>query len=807
MADSSPSSRPRSGASRTPRSPRPSRSPVTAFLIRWFLRLAAVGGALALCAALLGCIAYAVIWPKLPDLHAMTDYRPRVPLRIYSADHVLLGEFGEERRRVLSFDQIPAIMKQALLSAEDADFYKHGGIAWTGVLRASLTNLANMDKAEGASTITMQVARNFYLTSRKTWSRKFYELLLTFKIEQELSKDQILDLYMNQVYLGNRVYGFAAASQRYFGKPLETVTPAEAAMLAGIPKAPSRNNPINNLESAIVRQHYVLGRMKANGYLNDTQYQQALAEPMTSTDYATQVRHSVVYGQYVAEMARQMLYNVYGDDIYTRGLSVYTTVLSTDQQAAYEAVRTGVLQYTQRTAYPGPRGYWDLPAHVDADPIALTAAIGSIRLKYPDDGELLTGVVLSASPDKLVVARDANQTITLKGRRDLARLATALSPRTAADHQLRRGAVVYLYQSNGQWTVMDRPTVQAALVSIAPKDGAILALIGGYEFTDGDFNRATQAWRQPGSNMKPFIYAAALERGVTPATRISNQAFSLTAAQTGSKPWDPKNYGGETTPVETMRNGLYQSINLVTIRIMQAIGPHYAQSFITRFGFDKSRQPAVLPMALGAGTVTPLQLAGAYSVFANGGYRVGPYLISRVLDSEGKELMHADPVDAGDEAARAVDPRTIYVMDDLLRGVAHAGTGARAGRELGRADVGGKTGTTNQSVDAWFSGFTPDVEATAWLGYDQPKSLGARETGGGVALPIWLAYMKTALKGVPQRPIPPMPPGLSVIDGNYYLSEWPPGRALTEIGLAPSAPNGDSSDRDALGKFLDNLLP
>ncbi|NYT62980.1 PBP1A family penicillin-binding protein [Alcaligenaceae bacterium] len=774
---------------------------------RFFLKSAIFVAGLGLCGILLGSLALALAWPNLPDLGAMIDYRPRVPLRIYTADKVLIGEFGEERRNVLRFNEIPDVMKSAILSAEDDRFYQHGGIDWTGVARAALANLTHMSKTQGASTITMQVARNFYLSSEKTYTRKFYELLLTFKIEATLTKDQILDLYMNQIYLGHRAYGFAAASRTYFGKPLGEITPAEAAMLAGIPKAPSRFNPIVNFERAKSRQGYVLNRMKNLGYLTEDEYQKAShQEIVIKSAPGTPAGGYAIHGEYVAELARQLLYGVYQDNIYSRGFNIYTTVNSKDQEKAYESVRSGILDYTRRSIYPGPETTLDLPANIEKDPAQLDAILDELQDKFPDSGDVLTGIVLDANPTKITVARTSKEIIDITDKRALRVVARGLAKNAKDKVRIQRGSVVYLHKNGDYWEVINMPSVQAAFVALRPQDGAIQSLVGGFDFAGGNFNRVTQAWRQPGSAFKPFIYASSLERGLTPATQISDEPFTLTAAQTGSKAWAPKNYGRTYEPMLTMRQGLYKSKNMVSIRIMQAVGPKYVQDYITRFGFDRERQPAVLPLALGAGSVTPLQLAGAYSVFANGGYRVPPYLIDHVTDSTGKVIMQAKPVIAGDAAARAIDPRTVYVMNDMMRGVATSGTGARVHRELKRTDIGGKTGTTNDSHDAWFAGFTPNLVGVVWMGYDQPRSLGSSETGGGASLPIWLDYMRYALKGVPETPPGPMPAGLSKIEGDFYFSEFPPGQAVARVGLpSPSDAPIDGNGPDGIGNLLDQL--
>ena len=766
-------------------------------VLRFFLKLTILGAGLAACAALLVGMALALAWPNLPDLNAMTDYRPRVPLRIFTADKVLIGEYGEERRNVLHFNEIPDVMKSAVLAAEDDRFYQHGGIDWFGVVRAGLTNVIAMSKTQGASTITMQVARNFYLSSEKTWSRKFYELLLTFKIEASLSKDQILELYLNQIYLGNRAYGFAAASRTYLGKPLAEITPAEAALLAGIPKAPSRFNPIANKPRAVLRQHYVLGRMHSLGYLTDAEYKAALAQPIVvKSAEGTPSGGYSVHGEYAAELARQLMISVYPDNVYSRGLNVYTTIQSKDQEWAYESLREGVLDYTRRAPYPGPEAQVDMPAGIENDPARLDEFLDGVLEKYPDRTEMYIGVVLSAKPDEIRVARSSTDIVSIKDKKALGVVARALNPKAPHDQRLQRGSVVYLHKNADYWEILNMPTVQAAFVAMTPQDGALRAMVGGFDFYHGNFNRVTQAWRQPGSNFKPFIYAAALERGFTPGTLISDMPFELTAEQTGSKPWAPKNYGGQYEPMLTMRDAIAKSKNMVSVRILQAIGPQYAQEYITRFGFDKSKHPAYLPMALGAGSVTPMQLATGFSVFANGGYRVTPFLIDHVTDASGQVIMQAKPVVAGDSAARAIDARTAYVMDDLLRGVATYGTAARARQVIKRNDIAGKTGTTNDSVDAWFSGYTPQLVGVAWIGYDQPKSLGSRETGGGAALPIWLGYMTNALKAFPEEKRRPMPEGQIVDGNNFYFTEFPPGQAVTRVGLP---------EKDSLGDFLNNL--
>lgn len=776
------------------------------------MKAAAICTGLAICGALVVSFAIALAWPNLPDLSAMTDYKPRVPLRVYTADKVLIGEFGEERRNIMSFEDIPDVMKSALLAAEDDRFYQHNGVDLRGIGRAILANLMAGAKSQGASTITMQLARNFYLSSEKTYTRKFYELLLTLKIESMLSKDQILDLYMNHIFLGHRAYGFAAASLTYFGKPLTEITLAEAAMLAGIPRAPSRFNPITNFNEAKRQQVVVLGRMLSLGYITEAEYQAAVnqtieirrAAGMPSAGYK-------IHGEYAAELARQLLYGVYKDGIYTRGFNIYTTINSKDQEAAYISVRDAVLQYTRRARFPGPEARVSLPANIENDPEALGSILADVQREHPDRGDLLSAVVLSASPTQITVVRTPGETITIDNKRALSIVARGLGPNANDKERIDRGSVVYLFDNGEYWEVINMPSVQAAFVSMRPQDGAIRAMVGGFNFTDGNFNRVTQAWRQPGSAFKPFIYAAALEKGLTPETLISDQPFSLSSSQTGSAAWNPKNYGGRYEDMLTLRTALYRSKNMVSIRIMQAIGPKYAQDYITRFGFDAERQPPVLPMALGAGSVTPLQLATAYSVFANGGYRVQPYLIDYITDGSGEVIMRADPVVSGNSTARAIDERTAYLMNQLLRGVATSGTASRASSILKRNDIGGKTGTTNDSHDAWFAGYTPDLVGIAWMGFDQPRSLGAGETGGGLSMPIWIDYMASALEGIPPKPLGPIPSGLQQVNGNYFYDEFPPGQAIMRVGL-PSVLDdtlyyNEESEPDQIGELLQQLSP
>ncbi|WP_137950996.1 penicillin-binding protein 1A [Burkholderia sp. 4NA327C6] len=752
----------------------------------WFAGLIAT---LAIVGALIVGYALVVMAPQLPSLDALTNYQPKVPLRVFTADHVLIGEFGEERRSLVRFQDIPDVMKKAVLAIEDYRFYEHGGVDFVGILRAGVADLMHGGARQGASTITMQVARNFFLSSEKTYTRKIYEMLLAYKIEKALTKDQILELYMNQIYLGQRSYGFAAAARVYFGKDLKDITLAEAAMLAGLPKAPSAYNPVVNPKRAKVRQEYILKRMLEVGYITQPQYDAAVKEEI---HVRTPGNQYAVHGEYVAEMVRQMMYQQYKDETYTRGLTVTTTINSSDQEAAYQAVRRGILDYERRHGYRGPEASIKLPAAGDDRDEAIDDALAD----HPDNGDLQSAVVLSASPNAVEVqfVGGANTTIGPAGLRFVA---GALSPRANDTLRIKPGSVVrVLKDGKTGWQVVQLPQVEGALVAIAPQDGAIRSLVGGFDFNKSKFNHVTQAWRQPGSSFKPFIYSASLDKGMGPATMINDAPLYFPPSVPGGTAWEPKDDDQPDGPM-TMRTGLQRSKNLVSIRILASIGTQYAQQYVTqRFGFDPAKTPPYLPMALGAGLVTPLQLATGYAVFANGGYKVDPYLIAEVDDARGQALQKSQPVLAGSTAPRTIEGRNAYVMNSLLHSVATAGTGAGT-NVLGRSDLQGKTGTTNDAKDGWFAGYQQSLVAVAWMGFDQPKSLGSREFGAQLALPIWVNYMRTALNGVPEQQMP-MPDGLTSIDGELYYADRTPGNGfVANVDINP-AENAISAN-DALG--------
>jgi penicillin-binding protein 1A len=751
----------------------------------WRLTAALVGliasGLLAV--LLVVAVALAVAYPNLPSIDSLTDYRPKLPLRIYSADNVLLGEFGEERRNFTPIGQIPQVMKDAVLAAEDARFYQHGGVDYKGVARAALENLRDA-RSQGASTITMQVARNFYLSTEKTFTRKIYEILLALKMESRLAKDQILELYMNQIYLGQRAHGFAAASEIYFGKPLRDVSVAEAAMLAGLPKAPSAYNPVTNPRRATQRQRYVIDRMFDNGLITESQHEEALGQALKYRVPA----ESAVHAEFVAESARMLVYSQYGDEAYSRGLNVYLTIKAADQLVAYRALRKGVMDFELRKVYRGPEAYVDLPA----DPSLIDERVGQALADHPDNDDLRSAVVLEASPTKVVAMLQNGDTITVTGD-GLKPVTSGLSAKAGPKTQIRRGAVVRAMKGlKGAWLLTQLPEVEGALVAVDPRDGAVRALVGGFDYGKSKFNHVTQAWRQPGSSFKPFIYSAALEKGFTAETVINDAPLFFDAVSTGSKAWEPKNYDGKFEGPMPLHTALAKSKNMVSIRILDSVGPPFAQEWISRFGFEAARHPAYLTMALGSGAVTPMQMASAYSVFANGGFLLPPQLITRLTDSKGKVLLETTPP-VLDESMRTLDARNAFVMSTLLQEVTRAGTAARAQATLKRSDVYGKTGTTNDSNDAWFAGYHPTLTAVVWIGYDNPRSLGDRETGGGLALPIWIELMASALKGVPVQEIAP-PAGVVNSNGAWMYAEYADGRGVTSLGLEDKMPEPPSAE-------------
>ena len=716
-------------------------------------------------------LALAVAFPNLPDISDLSDYRPKLPLRVFSVEGDILGEFGEERRNLTPISEIPKVMSNAVLAIEDARFYQHGGVDYLGVIRAGLANVGHA-KSQGASTITMQVARNVYLTSEKTFTRKIYEILLTFKLEHALTKDQILEIYMNQIFLGNRAYGFATASETYFGKPLKDISIAEAAMLAGLPKAPSAYNPIANPKRARSRQLYILDRMVENGFITPQEAETAKAQALNVRSGPDANR---IHAEYVAEMVRQLMFNQYGDETYTRGLNVQTTIHSAEQDAAYKALRKGIMDFERRQIYRGPEKFVSLPTAQQE----LEDTVDDVLDEHPDNGDVMSAVVLEADAKHIKAMRAAGETLEITGD-GLKPAQSGLSDKAAPNIKLRRGAVIRVAKTaKGGWEITQLPEVEGAFVALDPRDGSIRALVGGFDFAKNKFNHVTQAWRQPGSSFKPFIYSAALEKGFTPSTVINDAPLFFDAGTTGGQPWEPKNYDGTFEGPMTMRRALAKSKNMISIQILQSIGTQYAQEWITHFGFEADQPPPYLTMALGAGSVTPMQMAGAYSVFANTGYRVNPWLVAKVSEQRGKVLLTTPPV-VLDEAQRTIEARNAFLMTNLLGEVTRSGTAARAQATLKRPDVYGKTGTTNDSMDAWFAGYQPTITAVTWIGYDTPRKLGDKETGGGLSLPVWISFMETALKGVPIQE-PTAPEGITHIGGEWYFEEFTKGAGVTSV--------------------------
>jgi len=721
-------------------------------------------------------VAMVMAYPNLPDISDLAEYKPKLPLRVFTADGQLMGEFGEERRNLTPIKDIPKVMKDAVLSIEDNRFYQHGGVDYLGILRAGIANMGRL-KSQGASTITMQVARNVYLSSEKTYTRKIYEILLTYKLEHLLTKDQILEIYMNQIFLGNRAYGFASASEAYFGKALKDITIAEAAMLAGLPKAPSAFNPIVNPKRARSRQLYIIERMEENGYITAKQAAVAKAEPLRLRSAADRKN---LHAEFVAETVRQMVYSQYGEETYTRGINVYTTLQSAEQMAAYRALRQGLMDFERRQVYRGPEKFIQLPN----DPKLAEDAIDDALEDHPDNGDVMSAVVLQASPTKVVVVRQNSEQITITGA-GLVPAQSGLSDKAPSSKQIRKGAVIRIVQAaNGNWEITQLPEVEGGLVAMTPQTGAIRALVGGFDFAKNKFNHVTQAWRQPGSSFKPFIYSASLEAGLRPATQINDSPLFFDGGVTGGQPWEPKNYDGKFDGPMSMRTGLAKSKNMVSIRILQAVGPRAAQEWVTRFGFDEDKHPPYLTMALGAGSVTVMQMATGYSVFANGGYLVRPHLITRITDYKNRVLVESPPKAPTEDVPRAIPERNAFVMSSLLQEVTRSGTAARAQSLLKRQDVYGKTGTTNDAMDAWFAGYHPNMAAVVWIGYDTPRKLGDRETGGGLSLPVWIKFMETALQTQPSTTLR-VPEGVVQSGGDWAYAEFTGDAGVSALGMEP----------------------
>ncbi len=748
------------------------------------MTVAWVGGFIvaALLAALI--IAIVVVSEQLPELDEITHYQPRQPLEIVTREGIELAQFGPERRRFMPVGEFPDVLKNALISTEDADFRTHSGVSIKGITRAFFANLVH-HRREGASTITQQVARNFFLSRKQSYSRKFAEALLALKIERALTKDQILELYMNQIYLGQHAYGFEAASLTYFGKPSKQLSVAEAAMLAGLPKNPGGADPTEHFEKAKARQLVVLLRMHETGAITDEQYAAAKTQPLKITGHWA----PPVSAEFLAEMVRQLVVQRFGEAAYSQGLKVTTSLVAGDQAAAQAAVRRGVIDFDRRQAYRGPEDNEDLP-DTDAD---IDSAAAAALHDHPDDDDLRVAVVTHAGPKEIVAILASGETLHLTGDA-LRGVQAGLKPKAAEDIAIERGAIIRVMRTAGDagaktdWRVTQWPDVQSALVSLDSATGQVRALVGGFDFSHSQFNHVTSAWRQPGSSFKPFIYSDALEHGIQPATQIMDAPINIDDALTGGKHWDPKDDDEALNGPISLRDALAKSKNLVSIRIVQHLGPVDVRNWAGRFGLTADKQPDNLTLALGAGSVTPMQMARAYAVFANGGYSVMPRFIEKITDAQGKVLFEAPPLPAApSQDDRIISPRNAFVMDSLLNEVTRTGTGAKAQATLKRTDIYGKTGTTNDSVDTWFAGFQPKVTTVVWMGRDDNTGLGAREFGATLALPIWIDYMRVALKDEPVMTLP-TPEGVQQVQGDWLYDEFVGGGYIAQLGLEPGNP-------------------
>ena len=749
----------------------------------------------------------------LPPIDRIVQYQPRLPLQVVTADGVEIAQFGSERRIFVPISRIPKRLQDAVLAVEDTRFREHSGIDPRGMARAVLSMMTGGMK-QGASTITQQLVRTMLLTQRFTPERKAKEILLALQVEKALSKDRILEVYLNEIFLGQRAYGFAAAAQTYFGKPMERLSIAETAMLAGLPQNPHYANPVVNRQRAVARQQVVLERMRATGVITQAEWTAARAEPL---DIRSPLEVAVPAG-HVAEMARRTVVERFGTEAYSQGLRVVTSLRAVDQRVARDAVRRAVLEHDRRMPWRGPEDMEDLPA---GDGPTLEQAAAQALREHRDDEQLRVAIVLQATPREVRVQLATGERLTLTGEA-LRRAAPGLAPKAPAALAIRRGAVVRVMRTNpgalpvagagsksgaggspGAWALVQWPQVEAAFVALDPATGRIRALVGGFDFARQPFNHATQAWRQPGSSFKPVLYSAALEQGVMPATVVDDLPF------TAANGWSPQNSDGRFEGPMTVRQALAKSKNLVSVRVAQQLGVGPVREWAGRLGLDPARQPDNLTLALGTGSVTPLQMARAYATFANGGWRVDPVLVERITDAHGRVLFEAPPPAPPAEESRVLPARNVFVTTSLLHEVTRVGTAARAQAALGRSDLYGKTGTTDDAVDAWFAGFHPSVAAVAWVGYSEPRSLGERESGGGLALPIWIDYMATALKGVPELPLEP-PPGVLKIDQDWVYEEWalggwlqrlpaeadrlrPFGRVTPSSGTTPASPSPAAS--------------
>ncbi len=709
----------------------------------------------------------------LPSLDKATDYRPRQHLQVLTADGAEIAQFGTERRLFVPLAATPKLLRDAVIAVEDHTFYEHGGISWRGVARAVWSNLTG-GIGGGASTITQQVSRTFFLSTRRTPERKIKEALIAWRLEDQLTKDEILELYLNQIYLGQRAYGYGAAAQVYFGKTLAQLSIAETAMLAGLQQNPIHANPIVNEAAATRRQHWVLQRMLRTGVIGEAEHAQALTTKLVYR----KPNFVDVQAQHVAEMARRAVVERLGEKAYTEGVRVFTSLRADEQRAAHVALRRALMAHERKQPWRGPEDQEKLPDDEAAADRAAALALKELR----DDEDLRLAIVLRAGSTELTAKLASGEAVTIKGEA-LKPVAAALRAGAPAVLAIKRGSVLRLAQVQRgkatEWQVAQWPRAEGAYVSLDPATGRVRALVGGFAFSRNQFNRVTGAQRQPGSAFKPLLYSAAVEHGLMPETLVDD--LPLTTPDGGVPSWNPGNSDGRFDGEITLREGLVRSKNLVSVRLLQALGLAEARGWIARFGLDMKQHPQDLTMALGSGSVTPLQLASAYAVFANGGHRITPVLIEKITDAQGTVLYEAPPPAVLTEATRALPERNVFIVNTLLRDVTARGTAAKAQAQLQRPDLYGKTGTTNDAVDAWFAGWAPGIVGVAWIGHDEPESLGERESGGGLALPVWIEAMARALKGVPVQPLTP-PEGVVPVGGDWRYSEFAEGGFVQRAG-------------------------
>ncbi|MBQ9259757.1 MAG: penicillin-binding protein 1A [Neisseriaceae bacterium] len=729
-----------------------------------FATLCAIFVAIFLLAAGFVAVAIQSAYPKLPNLDIITHYQPKMPLMIYSSDGQLIGTYGEERRSFTAIEDFPPVLKNAVIAAEDKRFYEHWGVDTIGVVRALISNFRAGRTVSGASTITQQVAKNFFLTNERSFERKFNEALMAYKIERSLSKDQILELYFNHIYLGQRAYGFSSAAQAYFNKSVSELDLAEAAMLAGLPKAPSAFNPIVNPDRAKQRQLYILNNMLDLGMITQQQRDQAAEQKLHYESAKVNVNE---YALYVAEMARQKMYERYGEAAYTNGFRVYTTVHSQDQETATNVLRRRLDTFGVGK-FAGAEAFVDISKidaeHFDERTQQYVANLHKVGNKVP-------ALVLAVNSGSLkLLIQGESRPVILQGKA-MAFIADAINNGKYGDRRVRVGSVLRVVKNNNSWQLTQIPEIQGAIVSIDTQTGAIRALVGGYDFYQKEFNRATQAARQPGSSFKPFVYSAALQRGVTATTQFNDEPLSLPGLGPNGTTWEPKNSGGTYRGLMTMHDALVWSKNIISVRIMMAIGVPYTHNYVQRFGFTAKSQPNNLTMTLGTGSVTPLEMARAYAVFGNGGYRVTPYLIDKIYDSNGNLLAQTEPLKAGETAPQVIDARNAFIMTQMMKDVVKRGTAAKATAGMKRNDIAGKTGTTNDSKDVWFVGYTPALSTAVYIGYDKPKTISKKATGGTTAAPLWADYMQYALKKIPVAK-ETLPENIVEREGRYFYQEY-----------------------------------